>query len=66
MIFNNVLVPSWFMACTAVDAPTDFDALNSFLHQHFTSSDRYLEEGMENLIEWMPIHETAKFKINCH
>ena len=56
-MFTNVFVSSWLMACTAIDAPTDFDALNSFLYQHFTSSDRYLEEGMENLIEWMPKHE---------
>jgi len=43
--------------CTAVDAPEDFDALNSFLFANFEAPDRYLEQGMENLIAWLPENE---------
>lgn len=44
-------------ACRAPDAPEDFDALNSYLYMHFESPDRFVEEGLNNLIEWLPTHE---------
>ena len=48
---------SLLLGCTAIDAPEDFDALNSFLYENFHASDRYLEQGLENLIEWLPDNE---------
>ena len=48
---------SLLFACTAIDAPEDFDALNSFLYENFHSPDRYLEQGLNNLIEWLPDNE---------
>ena len=46
-----------FIGCTAIEAPEDFDALNSFLYENFHAPDRYLEQGLENLIEWLPENE---------
>ena len=48
---------SIFIGCTAIDAPEDFDALNSFLYENFHASNRHLEEGLENLITWLPENE---------
>ena len=50
---------SLLFACGAPDAPQDFDALNSYLYEHFESHDRYLEEGLKNLIAWLPDNEEA-------
>lgn len=47
----------FFIGCTAIDAPEDFDALNSFIYENFHEPDRYLEEGLENLIAWLPENE---------
>ena len=45
------------VGCTAIEAPEDFDALNSFLYEKFHEPDRYLEQGLENLISWLPENE---------
>lgn len=52
-----MLLFGFFIACTAIDAPEDFDALNSFIYENFHEPDRYLEEGLENLIAWLPENE---------
>lgn len=46
-----------FVACRAPDAPEDFDALNSYLYENFESPDRFVEQGLNNLIEWLPLNE---------
>ncbi len=48
---------SLLFSCTAINAPEDFDALNSFLYENFEAPDRYLEQGLENLIAWLPDNE---------
>lgn len=52
MIWLHILI-----GCTTIDAPEDFDALNSFLYENFHEPDRYLEQGLENLINWLPQNE---------
>ena len=52
MIWLHILT-----GCRAIDAPEDFDALNSFLYENFHEPDRYLEQGLENLINWLPENE---------
>ena len=47
------------LACKATDAPEDFDALNSYLYENFDEPDRYVEDGLRNLIAWLPDNEPA-------
>ena len=42
------------LACTVIEAPQDFDALTSYLFQHFENNDNdVLEAGAENMVDWL-------------
>ena len=45
------------IACAPIDAPEDFDALNSYLYEKFHEKPKYLEAGLENLYAWLPENE---------
>ena len=44
----------FLFACSPIEAPEDFDTLNSYLFEHFQSPVSYPETGMENLLTWVP------------
>lgn len=50
---------SLFISCAPIEAPEDFDALNSFLYENFHEKPKYLEKGLENLYAWLPENELA-------
>lgn len=45
------------IACAPIEAPEDFDALNSYLYENFHAKPKYLEAGLENLYAWLPENE---------
>ena len=47
------------VSCSPIEAPEDFDALNSFLYENFHERPKYLETGVENLYAWLPENELA-------
>ena len=50
-------MPAWFLIAVAckppVEAPRNFDALNSYLYEHFQQDSEILDPGTQNLSVWL-------------
>ena len=46
-----------FIACNPVQAPEGFDALASFLYEHFHADEALVQEGIVNLTDWVDENE---------